>query len=85
MFWFGKAGGEGIRCAISREALEDHFDADGFDRAGRLRKLRENRPTFERFARIKYLTWPIDEPGGVLIGTAAIEPLRRSLKRGDPG
>jgi hypothetical protein len=82
-FWYGKAGVEGIRCAISREALEDHFGADGLDRAGRLRKLRENRPTFEHFARIKYLTWPIDEPGSILIGSADIDVLRRSLKRRD--
>jgi hypothetical protein len=84
-FCFGKAGVEGVRCAVSREALEDHFGADGLDRAGRLRIFREHRPLFERFARFKYLTWPIEEPGSVLIRTEDVGELRRSLKRRAPG
>jgi hypothetical protein len=39
----------------------------------------------ERFARIKYRTWPIEEPGSVLIRTEDVERLRRPLKRGDAG
>jgi hypothetical protein len=85
VFWFGKAGVGGIRCAISREALEDHFGADGLDGAGRLRAFREHRPMLERFARIKYLTWPIEEPSSVLIRTEDVDRLRRSLQRGDAG
>jgi hypothetical protein len=80
-FCFGKAGVEGIRCAVGRAALEDHFGAGGLDRAGRLRIFREHRPMFERLARIKYLTWPIEEPGSVLIRTEDVDALRRSLKR----
>jgi len=77
-FCFGKAGVETIRCAISREALEDHFGADGRDRAGRVAKFREQRPTLERILRIKYLTWPVEEAGSVLIGTDDVAALLRT-------
>jgi hypothetical protein len=67
--------------SISREALEDHSGADGLDRSGRLRITRQHSPTFERFARIKYLTWPIEEPGSVLIRTEDVDKLARSSRR----
>ncbi len=79
--FFAKAGAEGVRCAVSREVLENHFGADGLDRAGRLRVFREYRPNFERFARTKYLTWPIEEPGSVLITTDDVHKLGHSSKR----
>jgi hypothetical protein len=47
-FCFGKVGMESIRCAISHEALEDPFGAEGLDQAGRLRPFREHSSTIER-------------------------------------
>jgi hypothetical protein len=79
--FLGKTGSETIRCAVSREALDDHFGANGLDRSGRLAIFREHRPTFERFARTKYLTWAVEGPGSVLIRTADVGALRRSSKR----
>ncbi len=79
--FFAKAGAEGVRCAVSREALENHFGADELDRAGRLRVFREHRPNFERYARTKYLKWPIEEPGSVLITTDDVDKLGRLPKR----
>jgi hypothetical protein len=77
----GKGGGETVRCAVSREALEDHFGADGLDGDGRLRIFRENRTAFEQFARAKYLTWPVEQPGAVLIRSEDIERLRQPARR----
>ena len=65
----GDAGGQRVLCAVSREALEDHFGADGADQDGRLEIFRKNRSTFENMARTKYLTWPVEEIGSVLIKT----------------
>ena len=57
--FLGEASGAPIRCAVSREALEDHFDADGKDKEGRLQIFRDNRSVFERMARVKYLFLPL--------------------------
>ena len=42
-----------IRCAISEEALEDHFHADN---RSQLEVFRENSPAIEEIARRKYLS-----------------------------
>jgi hypothetical protein len=72
----GTANDVDVRCAISREALEDHFEADGLDKDGRLMKFREYRDQIERLARFKYLQRPIEEAGAVLIKTADVPDLR---------
>jgi hypothetical protein len=59
-----------VRCAVSREALEDHFDANGLDKEGRLRKFREHRTTIERLLQVKYLRQPVEEIGAVLLKTS---------------
>jgi hypothetical protein len=76
----GRDGEETVRCAVSREAIEDHFKGDGVGPEGRVRIFRENRAAFEKMARAKYLRWPIEEPGSVLIGTADIEKLRKEIE-----
>ena len=75
--FLGEAAGARVRCAISREALEDHFQADGLDKEGRLEKFREHRTEIERIARAKYLYWPVEEPEAVLIKTADVPELIR--------
>lgn len=79
----GAANDVGVRCAISREALEDHFDADGLDKDGRLRKFREHRDQIESLARLKYLEQPIEEEGAVLIRTADVPALRKTASEGE--
>ncbi|HEX4081149.1 MAG TPA: GSU2403 family nucleotidyltransferase fold protein [Rhizomicrobium sp.] len=66
-----------VRCEVSREALEDHFGADGLSKEGRIEKFQANRSAIESMARIKYLHWPVEEPGVVLIRTGEVEALRR--------
>ena len=71
----GNAGVELVPCAVSGEALEDHFGADALNQDARLKIFRANRSTFERMARTKYLTWPVEDVGSVLITTADVDKL----------
>jgi Fic family protein len=66
VFW-GQDGDKPIRCAISREALDDHFDADNKDK---LEAFRANRQAIEEVARHKYLEGRTELDGSVLIRTA---------------
>jgi len=65
VFW-GLDGETRVRCAISREALNDHFGRDGKDK---LAVFRGNRPAIEEEARRKYLAGRIEPDGAVLIRT----------------
>ncbi|MFZ0662243.1 MAG: DUF1488 domain-containing protein [Acidobacteriaceae bacterium] len=58
-----------IRCAISREALDDHF---GGDNRNKVDVLRENRPAIEQIAQRKCLSGRVEPDGTVLIRTAEI-------------
>jgi hypothetical protein len=78
----GEAGGRLVRCAISGQALDDHFGADGGDQDGRLKVFRAHRSTLEKMARTKYLTWPVEDPGSVLIGSDDVDKLRREMPSG---
>jgi hypothetical protein len=71
----GDASGSAVKCAISREALEDHFAADGLEQEGRVRKFLDNRSTIEGMARAKYLHWPVEQSNAVLIKTADVPQL----------
>ena len=66
-----------MRCEISREALEDHFGAEGLDKQGRMERFGANRAVIERMARAKYRSFAVDEPGIVLIKTEDVRHLRR--------
>ena len=76
----GEALGQRIACAISREALKDHFGADGLDAAGRLTRFHANRSEIERLTRQKYLTGAIEQIDEVLLQTQDIPP-QKSAKR----
>lgn len=73
------AGKQRIRCLVSREALEDHYGADGLDRGGRLQKVRENRQEIEALMREKYLRDPVEETGSIILKTLDVERLRHAL------
>jgi hypothetical protein len=73
----GEALGKPVKCAISREALDDHFGADGVERDGRIQKFLDNRSTIEQMARSKFLSWPIEDVDTVLIKTTDVARLLR--------
>ena len=73
--FYGESGDARVRCSVSREALDDHFGAAGLGKDGRVMKFRQNRETFETMLRTKYLAWPVEEPGAVLIKTGDVEKL----------
>jgi hypothetical protein len=74
----GEALGALVNCAISREALDDNFGragSSGSSSAERLVTFQKNRSTIERLARYKYLSWPVEEVGAVLIKTEDVAKL----------
>jgi hypothetical protein len=75
----GEALGSPVIAAVSRETLADYFGSTGSDQEGRVQKFLENRTAIERMARTKYLCWPIEEPGSVLIKTADVPKLQKEL------
>ena len=71
----GAAFGNPVHCAISREALDDHFGTDGLDNTGRVEAFQRNRSKIESLVRRKYLSWPVEEPRRVLVKTMDVERL----------
>lgn len=76
--FLGHAIGKPVRCAISREALDDHFGTDDLSPKHRLERFREHRSEIERMLKTKYLTWPVEEAGAVLLKTDDVTKLRKS-------
>lgn len=68
VFW-GIDRNHRVRCAISREALDDHFHGDN---RKKLDVFRENRAAIEDIARRKYLSGRVEPNGSVLVRTADI-------------
>jgi hypothetical protein len=68
VFW-GMDRNHRIRCAISREALDDHFHGDNRKKLG---VFRENSRAIEEIARHKYLSGRVEPDGSVLVRTADI-------------
>jgi hypothetical protein len=77
----GSALAHPVRCAISRAALDDHFGGDAFNGKAKVEAFFANRSTIERLARVKYLTWPVEEPESVLIKTDEVVRLRKARSR----
>ena len=74
----GEALSSPVQCAISREALDDHFGTvgtSGRTNEERLETFRKNRSAIERMARHKYLFWPVEEVEAVLIKTEDVPKL----------
>lgn len=66
VLFHGRDGDNDIRCAISREALEDHFAGDNRDP---LKVFHANRERIEHEARRQYLGGKTQRDGLVLIRT----------------
>jgi fido (protein-threonine AMPylation protein) len=64
-FW-GQDGANTVRCAISNEALDDHFHGD---KKNKLEAFRANRQTIEDIASQKYVAGRTEPNGSVLIRT----------------
>jgi hypothetical protein len=75
----GEALGSPVACAVSRETLDDHFGADGLGQDGRLEQFLKNRSRIELMARAKYLSWPVEAPGAVLIKTTDVPELLKEI------
>ena len=58
-----------IQCAISWEALGDHFNGDNKDS---LKTYRANKERIEHLARRKYLSEQVESDGSVLVRTEDI-------------
>jgi hypothetical protein len=67
--YFGQDGERRVRCAISREALDDHFHGD---HRNKLDVFRENRKAIEATTRRKYLDGELEPDNSVLVRTADI-------------
>jgi hypothetical protein len=76
----GAAFGSPVQCAISREALDDHFGTDGLDNMGRVNAFQRHRSKIESLSRRKYLSWPVEEPQSVLVRTVDVERLSNSTR-----
>jgi hypothetical protein len=72
VFW-GLDRDHRIRCAISREALDDHFHGDN---RKKLDVFREHHVAIEAIARRKYLSGRVEPDGSILIRTADITEAR---------
>jgi len=56
-----------ISCAISGDALEDHYGAKGPSQRARRAAFREHRPKIEEAARQKFLARRLERDGSILI------------------
>jgi hypothetical protein len=78
----GEALGSSVECAVTREALEDHFGADGLDAKGRVEAFHRHLSEIEGLVRAKYLSERVETPGTVLLKSADVDKLpRRDKKR----
>jgi fido (protein-threonine AMPylation protein) len=64
VFFYAQDGEACVRCAISREALDDHFQGDGKDK---LEVFRANRQDIEQEVRRKYIAGDTEVDGSILI------------------
>lgn len=73
--FLGEALGHPVRCAVSREALSDHFGSDEHGKQGALAAFHRNRAKIERMVKAKYLSWPVEGWDSVLLTSADVEAL----------
>jgi fido (protein-threonine AMPylation protein) len=64
VFFYAQDGEACVRCAITREALDDHFPGDGKDK---LEVFRANRQAIEQEVRRKYIAGDSEVDGSILI------------------
>jgi hypothetical protein len=74
------AGGNPKDYAISREALDDWFGAEGQGPDARIRAFHDHRTEIEELAREVYINEAVPADGAILIKTAEIPRLRKRLQ-----
>jgi hypothetical protein len=74
VMFFGEDGKTRVRCAISREALDDDFGADNRDK---VEVFGENRKAIEEAARQKYLAGDTETDGSILIHSGELAKRKR--------
>jgi Protein of unknown function (DUF1488) len=72
--YFGEDGKVRVRCAVSREALDDDFGANHRDK---VEVFRENRKVIEEAARQKYLVGDTETDGSILIHSGELGKRKR--------
>jgi hypothetical protein len=77
VLFFGQDGDSRVRCAISREALDDDFRGDGRDK---VEVFRENRAAIERGVRQKYAAGDTETDGSILIHPGELAKLKGASK-----
>jgi fido (protein-threonine AMPylation protein) len=77
VLFYGQDGETRVRCAISREALDDDFRGDNRDK---VEVFRENRQVIERGARQKYAAGDTEPDGSVLIHSGELVKPRAARK-----
>ena len=77
VLFFGQNGKTRIRCAISRESLDDDFRADNREK---VEVFRENRKVIEEAARQKYLAGDTETNGSILIHSGELAKPRAARK-----
>ena len=75
--FFGQDGDSCVRCAISREALDDDF---GGDNREKVEVFRENRAAIEKGARQKYAAGDTETDGSILIHSGELAKPRAARK-----
>lgn len=70
-----------LSLAISREALEDWFGADGADKEGRVVIVQKNRTEIEALMAQKYLHWAVEKAETLLVRTEDVPRLRSEISK----
>jgi hypothetical protein len=78
-----EALGNAVNCSVSRETLEDYFNAGSRNDAARLEAFQKNRSKIENLLRTKYLSWKVELPEAVLLKTADVEQLGFKPRKAD--
>jgi len=74
VIFFGQDGKKSIRCAISREAIDDHLGGDDLIK---VEVFRENWKVMEETARGKYPAGDTEDDGSILIHTGDMARAKR--------
>ena len=77
VLFFGQDGKTRIRCAISRESLDDDFQADNHEK---IEVFRKNRKVIEEAARQKYLAGDTETDGSILFHSGELAKARTARK-----
>ena len=67
ILFHGESGEKDVYCAISREAIEDHFKPKGGGKPARIAAFKRHRRTIEEIAERKFRARQIEPDGTILV------------------